>query len=465
LRGLFAEGAFSQAFVPILAERCQKGTQAEIKAFLDQLAGNLLVILIFFTTLAVLAAPWLVYVFAPGFANEPSKMILTGGLLRITFPYILFISLSAYVGGILNTYGKFGVPAFAPNILNLVLIIAALFFAPYFKEPVKALAWGVTVGGGLQLLFQLPFLIKLKVQSFPKVDWNNQLVIRVFKMMMPALFGVSLGQLGFLISNLFASFLAAGSFSWLNFANCLTTLPLGVFGVSIATVTLPRLANYYATNDWRSFFLVMEWGVKSILIIAIPAMLGLILLAEPILATLFYGGKFSLFDLEMTRRSLVGFAVGVPFFMLTKVLVVGFYSRQEFRTPVKIAAIATLANIVMAAILSKFLAHAGLALASSLAAMVSALLLVIFLKNTQNYQFNLSWLWFLLKIAFAGLVMSVWLLMVKGELVDWVEWSRLVRAWHLSWVGLVAALAYFLTLKVCGVDFSRFIGRIEDRQV
>jgi putative peptidoglycan lipid II flippase len=267
LRSLFAEGAFSQAFVPILSEYRQQRDIEEVKVFLSHMAGLMISVLFVFTLIAVLITPWLVYVFAPGYIDDPGRFQLTASMLRITFPYILFVSLTAYISGILNTYGKFAIPAFTPNLLNLSLIGAAIFLAPYFAEPVKALAWGIFIGGVAQLLFQLPFLYKLNLLPRPRVLWSDTGVRRVLKLMVPAIFGVSVAQISFLIDNMLGSFLRAGSISWLNYSNRLVLFPLGVFGVAIATVVLPYLSRKYASKSHKEFSDALDWALKFILVI------------------------------------------------------------------------------------------------------------------------------------------------------------------------------------------------------
>ena len=346
LRRLFAEGAFSQAFIPVLSEYHEKKGIDDTKLFLNHMAGLMIGVIFIITVIAVLITPLLIYIFAPGFVHDPSRLELATSMLRITFPYILFISLSAYVSGILNTYGRFGVPAFAPNLFNLALIGAAIFMAPYFADPVKALAWGILIGGVAQLLFQLPFLYKLNLMPRPSILWRDSGVRRVLKLMVPAIFGVSVMQISMLISMLLASFLRSGSICWLNYSDRLTSFPLGVFGVAIATVILPYLSRKHAAKSYKEFSETLDWALKCIFIVALPSMIGMILLSGPILVTLFQRGEFTQFDVLMTQRSLFGFILGIPAFMLIKVLASGFYSRQDIKTPVKIAIIAVLANIV-----------------------------------------------------------------------------------------------------------------------
>ena len=457
LRRLFAEGAFSQAFVPILSEYNQKRSIEETRAFLGHMAGLMISVLFVFTLLAVLTTPWLVYVFAPGFVGDPSRLELASSMLRITFPYILFVSLTAYVSGILNTYGRFAIPAFTPNLLNLTLIGAAIFVSPYFAEPIKALAWGIFIGGIAQLLFQLPFLYRLGLMPKPSILWRDSGVRRVLKLMVPAIFGVSVAQISLLVNLLLASFLTAGSMSWLYFSDRLTSFPLGVFGVAIATVVLPHLSKKYATKSHEEFSEALDWALKFILVIALPAAIGIAMLSGPILITLFQHGKFTEFDVLMARQSLLGFTIGVPAFMLVKVFASGFYSRQNIKTPVKIAVTSLLANIVLAIILIFPLKHAGLALATSLGSVLNAALLYWVLRRNKYYEPGRGWGLFWMRIIFANfaLVLSLWFF--TGNLSIWFDWGWFTRAWHLALLCSGAAFVYFVCLWVSGMRFRDFV--------
>lgn len=457
LRGLFAEGAFSQAFIPVLSEYRQQRGEEETKKFLDHVAGLMVAVLFVFTLIAILIAPLLVYVFAPGFINDASKIELTASMLRITFPYIFFISLAAYVGGILNTYGKFGVPAFAPNLLNLALIVAAAFVAPHFAEPVKALAWGISIGGMAQLAFQLPFLYRLGLMPRPSILWQDAGVKRVLKLMVPAIFGVSVAQISVLIDMSLASFLPTGSFVWLNFSDRLTSFPMGVFGVAIATVVLPHLSRKYASQSHQEFSEALDWALKFVLIIALPAAIGIAILAGPILATLFQHGKITEFDVEMTRRSLWGFTVGIPAFMLVKVFASGFYSRQNIKTPVKIAITSLLANIVLAVVLVFPLKHAGLALATSLTLAINAALLFWSIRRDKHYNPGSGWKIFWLRVIFANIVLALALWFAVDDLALWFSWDWFTRVWHLAILCVGAVLLYFSCLWLSGMRLKEFM--------
>ena len=456
-RSLFAEGAFSQAFVPVLSEYRHNRSITEVKLFLSHMAGLMLAVVFIFTVIAIVVTPWLVYIFAPGYIHDPGRLELTTAMLRITFPYILFISLAAYVGGILNTYGKFGVPAFTPNLLNLVLVGAALWLAPYFAQPVQALAWGIFIGGAAQLLFQLPFLYKLNLLPCPRIVWHDSGVKHVLRLMLPAILGVSVAQISLLIDNILGSFLRAGSISWLNFSSRLTLFPLGVFGVAIATVVLPHLARKYAAQSPQEFSETLDWAIRVVLLIAIPAAIGISLLAGPIITTLLQYGKFTEFDVIMVRRSLWGFAVGIPAFMLVKVFASVFYSRQNIKTPVKVAVVAVIFNICLAVGLLIPLKHAGLALATSLTSMLNAGLLFWIIKLNGYHTPGGGWNMFWLRLLVANLILVLFLWVTSTDLTLWLHWDAITRIWHLAILCIAAITVYFLCLWISGIKLRSFV--------
>jgi putative peptidoglycan lipid II flippase len=467
LRRLFAEGAFSQAFVPVFAEyREQRGREA-LKDLLDHTAGALSLALFLVTLVGVLAAPLLILVFAPGFAGEENgRQVLAADMLRVTFPYLLFISLTAMAGGILNSVGRFAVPAFTPVFLNLSLIGAALWGAPLFEEPVKALAWGVFVAGAAQLLFQIPFLARQGLLPRPRLRRAHEGVRKITRLMLPAIFGSSVVQINLLVDTLIASFLAAGSISWLYFSDRFVELPLALFGIAIATVILPRLSREHAAKTPEAFNNTLDWALKLTLVVAVPAMLGLIWLAGPILASLIQYREFSAFDTRMAAMSLMAYAAGLPAFMLIKIFAPGFYSRQDTKTPVKIGVIAMVANmglnvaiVVPWVMLALPGPHAGLALATGLSALLNAGLLFRGLRRDGVYRPSAGWALFTGRIAVAAAVMSLALWFATPALAAWGEWSAPDRVIRL--VGLIAlgAGSYAATLLLLGVRPRQFLMR------
>lgn len=451
LRRLFAEGGFSQAFVPILSEYRTQKSHAEVKALVDQSAATLGLLLFLVSILGTLAAPVLIYIFAPGFADEPDKQLLAVDMLRLTFPYLLFISLTALAGGILNTYGNFSVPAFTPVLLNLALIGCAIYLAPYLNEPIVALAWAVLLAGVLQLLFQLPFLLRLGLLPRPSFKRDPEGVRRILRLMLPTLFAVSITQINLLVDTLIASFLATGSISWLYYSDRLVEFPLGVFGVALATVILPSLSQQHTSGDGKAYSATMDWALRLVFLIAVPAALGLALLAVPMLTTLFQYRAFNAFDVSMASRSLGAYALGLPAFVLIKVLASGFFSRQDTVTPVKIGVVAMLANVVLNLLLVFPLAHAGLALATSLSASINAGLLYFFLHRKGHYQPGPGWLTYLARLCIAVIVMALLLGLCIPDSSRWSEWAVFERCLNLSlWVGL-GVLSYFVVLALLGM--------------
>ena len=424
-RRLFAEGAFAQAFVPILGEYREKGSQAAVKELVNRVTGTLGITLLGLTLIIVVASPVMAAIFAPKwFFDEPDKFAAAADMLRITFPYLLFISMTGLAGGILNSYDRFAVPAFTPLLLNVTLITAALVAAPLFDQPAFALAWGVFAAGVVQLMFQLPFLQRIHMLPRPKVDWQDAGVRKILALMGPAIFGVSVSQINLLLDTMLATFLPTGSVSWLYYSDRLAELPLGVFAVAIATVILPNLSRHHAADSQQAYSETLDWALKVVLIIAVPAAVALTLLAEPILVTLFYYGEvMTARDMSMATLSLRAYAIGLMAFMLIKVLAPGFFARQDMRTPVRIGVIAMLSNMVLNMLFVVPLhyywqiGHVGLAAATSVSAFLNAGLLFIFLRKNGIYRPSGQWL------KFAGRLIGSVALMVLVLMViaDWLD--------------------------------------------
>ena len=453
LRRIFAEGGFSQAFVPVLSEYRERRGRTEVNALVEHTAAVLGTWLCATTVAGVLAAPVLIWIFAPGFAEDLEKQALATQMLRITFPYILFISLTAMAGGILNTYRQFAVPAFTPVLLNLSLIGCALWLTPYFpaEQRIVALAWGVFIAGVAQLLFQFPFLLKLRLLPLPRFKRDREGVGRIVTLMIPTLFAASVTQVNLLVDTLIASFLQTGSISWLYFSNRLVEFPLGVFGIALATVILPSLSAGHTGSDDTAFNKTLDWALRWVFIVALPAAGGLILLGAPLLTTLFQYNEFSQYDVHMAARSLVAYAVGLPAFILIKVLSSGFFSKQDTKTPVKIAVVAMLANIVLNLLLVFPLAHAGLALATSLSACINAALLYRFLRKDKGFDTGPDWPGFLARIILALGVMATGLAYFVPDLISWFQWDMYERAVNVVLCTFAGALAYFATMWLVGL--------------
>lgn len=464
LRRMFAEGAFSQAFVPILGEYRNQRTPEDTRSLVDHVATLLSLALFVITAVGIAAAPVLVWISAPGFSADASKFELTVALTRITFPYILFMSLVALAGGILNTWSRFALPAFTPVLLNLAFIGMALFATPYFDPPVLALGWAVFLGGLLQLAIQLPALRKIAMLPRPTLNWRaawaDPGVRRIATLMGPALIGVSVSQISLLINTVFASFLADGSVSWLYYADRLMEFPSGLLGAALGTILLPSLSRCHASGDRAEYARLLDWGLRLTLLLAAPATVALALLAVPLIATLFHHGAFSAGDVLATRNALVAYAVGLTGLILVKVLAPGFYARQNVRTPVRIALFSLFATQVMNAvfIFGLGLGHAGLALSIGLAACLNAALLYRGLRRHDIYAPQPGWLPFILKLCAAIAVMAAGLWFGMGNESAWLQKNTLGRTIHLSWLVPLGATAYFATLWLLGFrlrDFKR----------
>lgn len=456
LRRLFAEGAFSQAFIPVLAEYRQRGDK-DLKQLIANTSGTLASILFTITALGVIAAPLLIMIFAPGFIDNPHKIGLAGDLLKITFPYLFFISLTAFAGAILNSFGKFAVPAFTPVFLNLSLIACAIWLSPHLDEPVMALAWGVFIGGVVQLLFQIPFLIKLGQLPKPRWGWKDSGVKKITTLMIPAMFGVSVAQINLLLDTLLASFLVTGSISWLYYSDRLVEFPLGIFGIALATVILPSLSKKHASASKAAFSHTIDWALRWVFIIATPAAIGLIWLAEPLLMTLFQYGEFTAQDAHKASLSLMAYGLGLLPFIFIKVLAPGYYARQDTKTPVKIGIIAMVTNMVLNIILMMHYAHVGLALATALSAMLNAGLLYTGLRKIGVYQPDAGWGRFILKLVIPNSLLLLLLFWFTPETSAWIEGSAWQRVTMLFTLIAGAMLTYFAALSLVGINVKQLL--------
>jgi len=459
LRRLFAEGAFSQAFVPIIAEYREQRDHASVQQLINKVGGTLLGVLSILSVIGVLASPVLVTVFAPGFLyRDAAQFDLAALMLRLTFPYLLFISLVAFAAGILNTYGRFAAASFVSVWLNVVLIGAAILVSPHLAQPELALAAGVFVAGLVQVLFLLPSLKRVGLMPRPSWGWRDAGVRRIMKLMLPGIVGSSVAQINLLFDTLIASFLVAGSVSWLYYSDRLVEFPLGVFAIALSTVILPSLSRSHANDSADEFSRTVDLGLRLVLLIGIPSAVGLSLLARPLLVTLFNYGDFSADDVNMASLSLMAYAAGLPAFMLVKVLAPAFYSRKDTTTPVRIAIVALLTNVVLNLLFVVPMVmlgipgpHAGLALATSLAAWVNAGLLFRVLKTRQVYEPCPGWPRLSLQIGCAVIALGTVLALGMPALQVWLAWpvgSRVTGL--LVWV-MVGAAVYFLLLHLGGL--------------
>ncbi|WP_455824592.1 murein biosynthesis integral membrane protein MurJ [Pseudomonas graminis] len=458
LRRIFAEGAFSQAFVPILAEyKTQQGEEAT-RTFIAYVSGLLTLVLMLVTLIGMLAAPWVIWATAPGFANTPEKFALTTDLLRVTFPYILLISLSSLAGAILNTWNRFSVPAFVPTLLNVSMIIFALFLTPYFDPPVMALGWAVLAGGLAQLLYQLPHLKKIGMLVLPRLNLKDTGVWRVMRNMLPAILGVSVSQISLIINTAFASLLVSGSVSWMYYADRLMELPSGVLGVALGTILLPTLARTYASKDRQEYSRILDWGLRLCFVLVLPCSLALGILAEPLTVSLFQYGQFDAHDALMTQHALVAYSVGLLGIIVIKVLAPGFYAQQNIRTPVKIAIFTLIVTQLLNLVFIGPLAHAGLALAISAGACINAGLLFYQLRKQQMFQPQPGWGLFALKLLVAVAVMSAVLLGLMHFMPAWDQGHMLERFMRLGVLVVAGVVVYFGMLLLQGFrlrDFNR----------
>jgi putative peptidoglycan lipid II flippase len=447
-RRLFTEGAFAHAFIPVLAECQARNNPTETQQFLGKAAGAWALLLLVLTLIGVIAAPLLILVLAPGFNWQGSQHELAVLMLQITLPYLFFIALVAFAGGILNAYHQFAVPALTPAVLNIVMIAAAIWLAPLLDEPVTALAWGVLIAGFVQLLIQIPALMRLGWLPRLRLDFHDAGVKRLFKRIVPAIFSVSVTQINLLLDTLIASFLTVGSVSWLYYSDRLVEFPQGMLGLALGTVILPHLAKHHVTDDPAGFSNALDWGLRLVLLTGIPATLGLVLLAEPMLSTLFQYNEFTMTDVQLAAQSLKAYAVGLLGFLMVKVLVPGFTARQDMRTPLRYGIYAMLISLA-GNVLAIPLAHAGLALATSLGAVINAGLLLYKLRQSGIYQAAPGWWLFLTRILLASTAMSAGLYyLIDAE--NWQHWHTLDRVVNLFKFIMTGMIIYGLTLLLTG---------------
>ncbi len=404
LRRIFAEGAFSQAFVPVLMEYKRNNEEKNLKLFISNIFGILLISLTIVTILGILFAGFIIILTSPGFSNNAMQFLQAKCLLKIMFPYILFISLCSFMSSLLNSEGYFALPAFVPSILNLCFIVFSLFFRDYFSG-ISVLAWAVFVGGILQLIVQIPTLIKLKLFLLPTFNFHHNGVKRVFKLMLPAIFAVSVAQIGLLINTAYASFLPTGSISYIYYADRVMEFPVGVFGVAMSNILLNNLSKH--ALDMEKFSKLLDWGIKLCLVIALPTSLGMGMLALPIVKTLFLRGHFDEHAAIMTAHSLVGYSIGFIGLLLVKIFAPAFYSRQDIKTPVKIAIFVLISNQIMNLLLIPFFGAAGLTLAIGISACLNSLILFILLIRKNIYQPKIKFLPFIIKILISVFLMAV----------------------------------------------------------
>ncbi len=458
LRRLFAEGAFSQAFVPVLTENHAQGDMDKTRELIARAAGTLGVIVSIVTVLGVLGSGVVTALFGFGWFLDwmhggpaAEKFELASLMLKITFPYLWFITFVALSGAILNTLGKFAVSSFTPVFLNVMIILAAWFISPQMSQPEIGLAIGVFLGGLVQFLFQIPFLIKAGVMVKPKWGWRDPGVVKIRTLMIPALFGVSVSQINLLFDTFIASFLQTGSISWLYYSDRLLEFPLGLFGIAIATVILPALSRKHVDSQSEGFAHTMDWGVRMVTLLGIPAMLGLMALAKPMLMVLFMRGEFSPQDVHQASLSLLAYASGLLNFMLIKVLAPGYYSRQDTKTPVKYGIIAMVTNMVFNAIFAYFYGYVGLAIATALSAFVNMALLYRGLHIAGVYQITKRTVFFIIRLVIAGAAMVAAILWQLEDMSVWLEWSFAHRSGMLGMLIGLGAAVYLSVLFLTGV--------------
>lgn len=467
LRRLFVEGAFSQAFIPVLTDVKNAGDEEHLRQFIAKISGTLGVIVTIVAILGVLGSPILAALFASGWFVEylngqPDgiKYELASLMLKITFPYLLFISMAGLAGAILNTLNKFGAAAFTPVLLNISIISCAIYLSDQFSQPAFALAWGVFIGGLAQLLFLIPFLMKAGVLVWPRWGWSDPDIVKVRTLMIPALFGVSVGQINLLLDTMIASFLGTGAISWLYYSDRLLEFPLGLFGIAIATVILPTLSRNHVTKNDVAFRNNIDWAVKMVCILGIPAAAGLFVLAEPMLLTIFQRGAFAPIDAAKSAASLQAYSVGLLSFMLVKVLAPGFYSRQDTKTPVKFGIWCMAANMVFNLLLVWPYDYVGLAMATSMSAAMNAALLYWALHKNKVYFMNKATLSLIVKIILGASLMAVVVMYLSPSVEHWIAFDLTEKVQQLFLLIAIGFGTFCTSLVVMGVRKRSFVAHV-----
>jgi putative peptidoglycan lipid II flippase len=458
-RRLFAEGAFAQAFVPVLTDYKENRTRDEVRALIGKSAGSLGVIVAFLTFAGVLGAAAVIGLFAPGFVyhGDMGKFDLAVDMLRLTFPYLFLISMTALSGAVLNTYDKFAVPSFTPVLLNISLIASAVLLRPYMEVPVMALAWGVLIAGVAQLTFQLPFLARNKLLQVPTIDFKHPGVKRIGWLMLPAVFGASVGQINLLVDTLLASFLETGSLSWLYYSDRLLELPLALFGITIATVILPSLSREHTTRSGEAFSDTLNWALRLVLLFGVPATVALVYLAEPLIAALFYHGELTVRDVAMSGYSLAAYGFGLCGHMAVKVLAPGYFARQDTRTPVRFGIFALVANIVLNFALVWQFKHVGLAMATSISAFLNGGLLLFGLIRADVLRLSAGWKSFLMRVFISSLVMLLVLHVMLPDMAYWLSEGFVLRTVTMVLICFAGAVSYGSVLLCTGFRYQQMV--------
>ena len=460
LRRLFAEGAFAQAFVPILARMREVEGDGQARQLVGKVATLMAVVLLFVSVLGVMLSPYLVYLIASGYDYQSETGDLTVQLVRLTFPYILFISLTSLASSVLNTWGNFVVPAITPALLNVCFIFSALYLSPLFDQPILSLAIGVLLGGVAQLIFQVPSLWKLGL--IPKFNWSpkDSGVLQILRKMGPAIFGVSVAQVSLLINTSIATYLQPGSVSWLSVADRLMEFPVGLLGVAMATIMLPSLSSAVAQPDRRDYELLLSWGIRLLLIVLLPSVVGLVLLSPPIISLLFVRGQFGADDALMTNYAFWGYGVGLLPIVMIKLFAPVFYANQDTKTPVKIAVVALIStqilNFIFLITFPHSLKHAGLALAISFGAWINMILLIISLRRRSLFISSSLWRPDMIRGLLATIPMAAFIIW-SSDYFGLINRAGIEGLALLFLIVLLGAIIYFASAQIMGVNLKSII--------
>lgn len=399
---------------------------------------------------------YIIKIIAPGFIGLSEIFNLTNLLFFIMFPYILLISISSLFSSVLNSWGHFLIPTISPILLNIVMIIFLIFFRKYFNPPILSLAYSVLIGGILQIVYQILFLKKINMLVLPRINIKDSGIITLIKKFFPAIISISIHQISFIMNNIFSSFLISGSISWIYYADRLMEFPVGILGITLNTILLTNLSKKFLNNNKNEYLLLINWGIRMFFVLVLPSTLGLALLAEPIIITLFKYGKFSYFDVLMTKNALIVYSLGLPGIILTKILNTVFYSQQDIKTPIKISIICFIFTQVANPILIIFFKHVGLVISISISAYLNAILLYLKINRKNFFSFQKDWFVFFLKLFIALIMMSIFLLIVNNSVNSW-EINSINRFFNLFLICLSSGLSYIITLFFLGFKKNIFL--------
>ncbi|CAL4042849.1 Lipid II flippase MurJ [Buchnera aphidicola (Phyllaphis fagi)] len=457
LRRICADGAFLQVIIPMLVEYKQKGKHNSTRYFFSCVLGFMILVLFCLTLIGICLASYIIFLTAPGFLKQPKEFALAVKLLKITFPYVFFVSLSSLTTAVLNIWGYFLVPVFSPFLLNISMILFSIFLNKYFSIPILSLGWSVIVGGILQFVYQYLFLNRINMLVPPKINFKILKISNLISKVGMGIIGVSANHISLFINGILASLFISGSVSWMYYADRLVEFPVGIIGVSLGTILLSFLTKSIASCDKKQFSRLLDWGLRVTLIIGLPSSVIIFILSRPIITVLFQYGKFTKFDTLMTEQSLLGYSIGLIAFILVKVLSPGFYSRQDTKTPMIISMITiSVTQIINTMLFLTSLGQLGLSLSISFSAWLNVILLYWYLYRNKIFIPQSGWLLLFIRVIVASFISSISLLFILNIMPPWDTGIVIYKLLRLFSVFLFSVIVYVITLLVLGLRWNQF---------